>query len=111
MFNKITRLVLSLLIISALSSCGKPEKTQEQDRLTYSFRNESPELQQHVAVIVEEAKALKYQDAMNKLALLSATRNLTSKQKYAVETLSRQLRYDLEEKIFTEQGSTGVTDE
>lgn len=111
MFKKITRLVIGLLIMITVSSCGNPQETQEQDRLKYSFRGESPELQQHIVVIVEEAKALKYQDAMNKLAILSATRTLTSKQKYAVDLLVKQLRYDLEEKIFLEQRKTGVADE
>lgn len=88
----------------AVLSCGKSDETYDEDRLTYSFRNESPELRQHVALIAEEAKALKYQAAMNKLALLSATKSLTDEQKNAVDILVKQLRYDMEEEIFIEQG-------
>ncbi len=111
MYKKIAKWSLSIILIATVTACGNSQETKEQDRLTYSFRNETIALKKHVAEIVEEAKALKYQDAMNKLALLSATRNLNSEQKYAVESLTRQLRYDLEEKIFTEQGSTGEKDE
>lgn len=104
MTGKIVRLLLSLLLFITVTSCGKPDDTHDEDRLTYSFRNESPELQQHVATIISEVKARKYQDAMNKLALLSATRTLTDKQRHAVDILVRQLRYDMEEDIFSQQG-------
>ncbi len=107
MFGRIAIMVLAML----LTSCDKPQETHEEDRLTYSFRDESPELTQHIATIVEDAKALKYKTALNKLALLSATRTLTKEQKYAVDTLARQLRYDMEEKIFTEREGLELKDE
>ncbi len=103
MFGKIAILALGLLVFIVVSSCGETEKTHDQDRLTYSFRNESPEMQQHVATILAEAKEQKYQTAMNKLALLSATRTLTHEQNNAVEILVKQLRYDMEEEIFQQQ--------
>jgi hypothetical protein len=92
-------------------SCEKPGEGRAEDRLLYSFRNESAEIQQHVTDIIAAAKALEYQAAMNDLALLSATRNLTDKQRNAVDTLVRQLRYDMEEEIFSAQEPKGVTDE
>jgi hypothetical protein len=107
MFGKIA--IMALVLV--LTSCEKPQETHDEDRLTYSFRDESPEITQHVATIVEDARALKYKMALNKLALLSATRKLTKEQKYAVDTLARQLRYDMEEKIFTERQSRELRDE
>lgn len=111
MLGKIAGLVLGLMLIITVASCEKPVAELDEDRLTHSFRNESPEIQQHVAMIAEEARQLKYKEALNKLALLSATRKLTREQKYAVDTLVRHLRYDMEEKIFSEQETIGVTDE
>ena len=85
MFEKIARLALCLILVIMVASCEKPADTSGEDRLSNSFRNEGPELQQHIAVIVTEIRAHEYQDAMNKLALLAATRSLTNKQKQAVE--------------------------
>ncbi|PCJ36099.1 MAG: hypothetical protein COA93_02035 [Alphaproteobacteria bacterium] len=93
-------------MLAALLSCGdqgEARKETIEDRLINSFRNESPQLQEHVTKIVQEARMQQYQQAMNKLALLSATRRLTKDQKTAVELLSKQLRYDMEEEIFQKQ--------
>lgn len=103
MFGKIIRLVVSLLLIVVVASCGKPDETHEVDRLSYSFRNAKPELRQYVEGIVKEAEQLEYQNALNKLALMSATRKLTAQQKNAVDLLVKRLRYDMEEEIFSAQ--------
>lgn len=111
MSGKSIRLLLSLVLVITISSCGKSNESHEQNLLAKSFSNESPELQQHVAGIIEDARVQKYREVMNKLALLAATRNLTTEQKHAVGRLTRQLRYDMEEEIFSRQKSIGVTDE
>ena len=111
MFGKVTGLLISVMLMMTVASCGKSNETDDQDRLTQSFRDESPDLQQHIAEIVKEAGQSDYKAALNKLALLSATRKLTSKQKYAVDVLVRQLRYDMEEEIFSAQEPKGVMDE
>lgn len=95
-----------VVMVAALSSCGdqgEARKETMEDRLINSFRRESPQLQEHITQIVQEARMHQYQQAMNKLALLSATRRLTKDQKIAVELLSKQLRYDMEEEIFQKQ--------
>lgn len=108
MYMKLAKLFLGVVLIIAVSSCGSSDgmrdSTAEEDRLIQSFSDESSELQQHVAEIVRNAKAGQYQDAMNKLALLSATRLLSNKQKFAVDTMVRQYRYDMEEEIYDKQG-------
>ncbi|VAX07598.1 hypothetical protein MNBD_ALPHA03-220 [hydrothermal vent metagenome] len=106
MYRTFIKRVLFVVMLAALSSCGDQGEAQKEtieDRLINSFRNESPQLQEHVTQIVQEARMHQYQQAMNKLALLSATRRLTKDQKIAVELLSKQLRYDMEEEIFQKQ--------
>ncbi len=104
MYRKIARLFFYLMLVVSVVSCDNQNDTRNdsvEDRLIRSFSNEKTELRQHVEVIVEDSKAEKYQDALNKLALLSATRRLSSEQKIAVELIVRQLRYDMEEEIFS----------
>jgi len=87
-------------IISSCSDQNEVRKETTEDRLINSFRGERPELQEHVEQIVKEARALQYQLVMNKLALLSATRRLSKEQQIAVDLLSKQLRFDMEEELF-----------
>ena len=106
MYRKIAKLFFCLMLVATVISCDNQGDTKNdtvEDRLIRSFSNENMELRQHVSVIVEDAKAEKYQDALNKLALLSATRRLSNEQKIAVELIVRQLRYDMEEEIFSER--------
>ncbi len=106
MYGKIARLFFYLMLAATIVSCGNQGDAKNdtvEDRLIRSFNNENTELRKHIAVIIEDAKAEKYQDALNKLALLSATRRLSNEQKIAVELIVRQLRYDMEEKIFSER--------
>ena len=114
MLGKYVKLVLVVVLATAIVSCGKPAKSQNdtiEDQLIKSFKDENPNLKQHIAEIVKEAKDGNYQKSLNKLALLSTTRLLTKKQKQAVDTLIRQLLYDLEEKILSEKKSSGVRGE
>lgn len=108
MYRKLIKLFLGLIAVMVVSSCGTSDETRdstlEEDRLIQSFSDESPEMQHHIAEIVENAKARQFKGAMNKLALLSATKQLSKKQKYAVDVMVRQYRYDMEEEIFNKQG-------
>lgn len=106
MYGKCVKLILAIVMAAAVTACEDRKETHKdtvEDRLLYSFRAESPALQAHVAEIVQEARALRYPSAMNKLALLSATQPLTEKQKVAVDLMIRQLRFDMEEEIFSKQ--------
>ena len=106
MLRKIAILFWGLIIILSAASCEKRDEQHKDSievRLLSSFKRESPALQKRVAEIITNAKADDYQAALNELALLSATHNLTKEQKLAVDTLVRQLRYDMEEEIFSKQ--------
>ncbi|PCI34528.1 MAG: hypothetical protein COB54_01750 [Alphaproteobacteria bacterium] len=115
MYKTIASLGLVLMMVGMEASCGlsddTQEKTPEQARLVQSFSAERSELQQHIAEIVTAAKARNYQEAMNKLALLSATTRLTQEQKIAVDFMTRQLRYDMEEEIFSDLSQPKVSSE
>ncbi len=106
MVGKFTKLVLGMVMMVTVVSCEKRDESHKgtiEDQLIYSFRDADPELQQHVSKIVTKAKALKYQDALNKLALLAATNRLNKDQKHAINIMVKQLRYDMEEEIFSER--------
>ena len=108
MFRKTLRSTLAVMTIFFMSSCDKLDEQHKdtiENRLVQSFRDESPEVRERVSEIVREAEEQDYQGALNKLALLSATTKLGKKQKYAVDAVMKQLRYDMEEKIFSEQKS------
>lgn len=100
------KLISAVILLFMVSSCDKLDEQHKdtiEDRLIYSFRHEAPELQNTVEEIVRRAKEKNYQDALNKLALLSATHKLNKNQKHAVDTIMKQLRYDMEEEIFSEK--------
>jgi len=105
MYRKLLKGFFLFAIMSHVAACGTQdhisEKTAEENNLIKSFRAENPALQQHIAEIIADSKALRYQEAMNKLAMLSATTILTKEQKHAVDLLDKKLRYDMEEKIFS----------
>lgn len=108
MFREFIKYILVMITIFAVSACGKNEEevyegTRETVRLIRSFQNETPEMQDYIDEIIKEANDLNYQDAMNKLALLSATHKTTKQQKIAIELMMKQLRYDMEEEIFKAQ--------
>ena len=109
MYRIIANLGLVLIMAASVASCGLSDDTQdrstEEARLVQSFSAESSELQQHIKQIVTMVQVRNYREAMNKLALLSATRRLTHEQKIAVDFMVRQLRYDMEEEIFSDQES------
>lgn len=115
MVRIMANLGLVLMMGGLLASCGlwddPQEKTPEEARLMQSFSDESPDLQQHIGEIVAAAKASNYREAMNNLALLSATRHLTKEQKFAVDFMTRQLRYDMEEEMFSDQAAARVGQE
>lgn len=106
MFGKKARLVLSVITVLALTACEKPDDSRKitmEEHLVQSFSAESPETRQQVADIISAARMRNYQKALNKLALLSATRILTKNEKFAVESIVRKLRFDMEEEIFSKQ--------
>lgn len=51
-------------------------------------------------MIVVASKDKNYSLALNELALLSATNQLSKSQKLSIDKLMRQLRYDMEEEEF-----------
>lgn len=90
----------------ALSACEKLDESHKEsieDSLIRSFKAEDPALKKHVSDIVRQAEEDQYQEALNKLALLSATHTLNKEQKKAIDALVRQLRYDMEEEIFADK--------
>jgi len=108
MFRKIVKATIAGIALCFMSSCDKLDEQHKdtiENRLVQSFREERPEVRERVSEIVRAAEEQDYQGALNKLALLSATTKLDRKQKYAVDAVMKQLRYDMEEKIFSEQKS------
>lgn len=105
---------MGFLMTFVIAACEKPEESRKitiEDRLIQSFRKESPEVQQQIAAIIRDAQALDYQNAMNKLAVLSATRILTKDEKFAVNSIMRKLRFDMEEEIFSRQKQPEQTEQ
>ncbi len=108
MLLKVAKILLGAGIMMGISACNKLDETHKDTieyRLIKSFEGEKPELRQQITEVVNEAKADHYKSALNKLALISASHTLTREQEKTVDIIVRQLRYDMEEKIFTKQTS------
>jgi len=106
MFGKKTRLVSAVIVALAVTACEKPDDSRKitiEERLVQSFSEEPPETRQQIAEIIRAAQGQDYQTALNRLALLSASRILTKNEKFAVESIVRKLRFDMEEEIFSKQ--------
>lgn len=106
MIGKYTKLILSIGMMIMVLSCEKQDEIHKitiEDKLIHSFQDSNPELKKIVAEIIVEAKALNYRDSLNALALLAATNRLNESQKLAINNIVKQLRYDMEEEIFSER--------
>lgn len=99
------KLFFAVMMSFTLMSCDNDDENYNDGRLIKSFEKASPQMQRHIAEIVEQAKAKDYKPAMNSLALLQATIPLTKEQKISAEIMVRQLRYDLEEGILNPQST------
>jgi len=100
------RFLLMCFTIILLGACEridtKHKKTIEEN-LVETFQNTDENLQAQIDRIVKASKEKDFQFALNNLALISAHNQLTKDQKKAIESLMRQLRYDMEEVEFGEQ--------
>lgn len=85
-----------MVVVSCDSNQEKHQKTLEE-KLVDSFAQADVSVRKKVSKIVADSKEEDYSNAMNELAILSATHLNSPAQEYAIKRLMEQLRFNLEE--------------
>lgn len=100
MFKKLLNIFAISVISLAINACDsnqeKHKKTLEE-KLIDSFGQADLSARNQVSLIVSASEEKKYAQAMNELAILSATNLNSREQEFAINQLMNQLRFNLEE--------------
>lgn len=106
------KIIIGVLVVLGLSvlllSCERRDiggKKSAVERFADSFQDAPEKILHRVQVIVSASKKNDYPLALNELAMLLATNQISQPQRVSINLLMRRLRYDMEDEEFGDRVS------